>query len=171
MIHHNIDVVCHKNEIFISDSKRGFFIKVFDHTGKLMRTIVHNSERCKRVTEAYKEKAIKYLHMHDPWGFQGRLPQQAMIFYTFFPPIESIRVFKDRLFATTYIESQKGHEIIVMDLKGAIVKRIYLPLPSFKYIRSLLTKDLYAFDSGKLYELKKNVGTKCWELHISIIDY
>jgi hypothetical protein len=159
------------DRIFIYDSHRGFFIKVFDHAGKLISIVSHNSERCKRITDEYKAKVIDYRLERDPQGYFKNIPKEAFFFYTFYPPIESIRMAENLLFATTYIEKDLGHEIVVMDLTGQITKRIYPRLPSFKYTKSLLAKDLYAFDQGKLYQLIQNKTTELWELHISPIDY
>lgn len=171
LIHHTMDAAVRGDRIYIYDSSRGFFIKIYDHTGELLNTFSHNGERCKRITDEYKVKAIDSILGREPKGYYNKIPKESFIFYTFYPPIESLRMAEDFLFATTYLETDQGHEIIVMDLAGQIIKRIYPRLPSFKYTKSLLTKDLYAFDQGKLYQLVQNKSTKLWELHIDPIDY
>jgi hypothetical protein len=171
LISHSMDAEVWGDRIFIFDSNRGFFIKVFDHTGQLLKIINHNSERCKRITDEYKTKAINFLLDSNRSDYYKKIPKESFAFYTFYPPIESLRTAENLLFATTYIEKDQGHEIIVMDLMGQIIKRIYPRLPSFKYTKSLLAKDLYAFDQGKMYQLVQNKTTELWELHISSIDY
>lgn len=171
MLHHIIEAVVWEDRIYIYDSHRGFFIKVFDQTGQLLKIINHNSERCQRVTDQYKAKAIDFLLENDPQEYYKKIPKGALAFYTFYPPIESFRIAENSLFVTTYLEKEPGHEIVVMDLDGKIAKRIYPLLPSFKYIKSLLAKDLYAFGHGKLYQLIKNKTTGTWELHIDPLEY
>jgi hypothetical protein len=171
LIHHTMEAVVQEDRILIIDSHRGFFIKVFDHTGKLLKIINHNSERCQRISDEFRAKAIDFIVANDPYDYYKKVPREAFSFYTFYPPIESLRTAKNSLFATTYLEKDRGHEIIVMDLEGQIIKRIYPRLPSFKYWKSLLAKDLYAFDRGKLYQLAKNETTGLWELNIDPIDY
>ena len=171
LIHHTMDVVIWNDRIFIFDSNRGFFIKVYDHVGQLLNSVSHNSERCKRITDEYKAKVIDYRLERDLQGYFKKIPKEAFAFYTFFPPIESLRIAENLLLATTYLEKDGGHEIVVMDLTGQIIKRIYPLLPSFKCTKSLLTKDLYAFHQGKLYQLVQNKSTEVWELHIDPIDY
>jgi hypothetical protein len=171
MIHHIIEAVVWEDRIFIYDSHRGFFIKVFDHTGQLLKVINHNSERCQRITDQFKARAIDFLLENDPQDYYKKIPKGAFAFYTFYPPIESMRIAENFLFVTTFIENDNGHEIVVMDLEGQITKRIYPLLPSFKYTKSLLAKDLYAFDQGKLYQLVKNDSTGAWELHIEPVEY
>lgn len=171
LIHHTMDAVVLEDKIFVYDSHRGFFIKVFDHSGQLLNIVSHNSERCKRITDEYKAKVIDYRLERDPQGYFKNIPKESFAFYTFYPPIESLRTAKNFLFATTYLEKDQGHEIVVMDQTGQITKRIYPRLPSFKYYKSLLAKDLYAFDKGKLYQLVQNKTTKLWELHIDPADY
>ena len=171
LIHYTMDAEIWEDKIFIFDSHRGFFIKIFDHTGKLLKTVSHNSERCKRITEEYKAKAINSVMEKEPAEYFKNIPKEAFVFYTFYPPIESLRIAENFLFATTYLEGDHGHEIVVMNLEGQIIKRIYPHLPSFKYTKSLLTKDLYAFDQGKLYQLAQNKSAELWELHIDPVDY
>ncbi|UCE40394.1 MAG: hypothetical protein JSV17_13150 [Candidatus Aminicenantes bacterium] len=171
LISHSMDAEVSGDRVFIFDSHRGFFLKAFDNTGQLLNTVSHNSERCKRITDEYKTKAINFLLDSNRSDYYKKIPNEAFVFYTFYPPIESLRTAENFLFATTYIEKDQGHEIVVMDLTGQIVKRIYPLLPSFKYTKSLLAKDLYSFDQGKLYQLVQNKTTKHWELHISSIDY
>jgi len=171
LIHHTMEAVVREDRIFIHDSHRGFFVKVFDHAGKLVKIINHNSERCQRISDDFKAKAIEFIAANDPYDYYKKIPKEAFSFYTFYPPLESLRTAEDFLFATTYLEKDQGHEIIVMDLTGQIIKRIYPGLPSFKYWKSLLAKDLYAFEQGKLYQLVKNETTGLWELHIDPIDY
>ncbi len=171
LISHSMDAKVLDDRIFIFDSNRGFFIKVYDHTGKLLNAVSHNSERCKRITDEYKAKVIDSRLERDPQDYFKKIPKEAFAFYTFYPPIESLRTAENFLLATTYLEEDQGHEIIVMDLTGQIIKRIYPRLPSFKYTKSLLAKDLYAFHRGKLYQLIQNKTTKLWELHIDPIDY
>lgn len=171
LIHHSMDAEIWNDRIFIFDSNRGFFIKVYDHTGQLLNSVSHNSERCKRITEEYKAKAINSVMQKEPAEYYKKIPKEAFVFYTFYPPIESLRTAESFLFATTYLEKDGGHEIIVMDLTGQIIKRIYPRLPSFKCTKSLLTKDLYAFDQDKLCQLVQNKISKVWELHIDPIDY
>ena len=166
-----MEAVVQQERILIYDSHRGFFIKVFDHTGKLMKIINHNSERCQRISDEYKAKAVDFILANDPNDYYKKIPKEAFAFFTFYPPLESLRTAEDYLFATTYLEKDKGHEIVVMDSAGQITKRIYPMLPSFKYYKSLLAKDLYAFDQGKLYQLAKNKTTGIWELCVDPIDY
>ena len=170
MIRHIMDAEIWGDRIFIYDSNRGFFLKVFDHTGQLLRMVSHNSERCKRITDEYKAKAIDFTLENDPYDYYKKIPKESFAFYTFFPPIESLRIAENILFATTYLEKDPGHEIVVMDLTGQIVRRIYPRLPSFKYTKSLLAKDLYAFDKDKMYQLVKNKTTELWELQIDPIN-
>ncbi len=171
LIRHTMGAVVRENHIFIHDSHRGFFVKVFDLTGKLVKTINYNSERCQRISDEFKAKAIDSVVANDPQGYYTKIPREAFSFYAFYPPMESLRTAENFLFATTYLEKDQGHEIVVMDLAGQIIKKVYPRLPSFKYFKSPLAKDLYAFDQGRLYQLVKNESTGLWEIHIDPVDY
>jgi hypothetical protein len=171
LIRHIMDAAVWGDRIYIYDSHRGFFIKVFDHTGKLLKIINHNSERCKRINDEYKARAIDFLLKNDPYDYYNKIPKESFAFYTFYPPIESLRIAESLLFVTTYLENDQGHEIIVMDMTGEIIKRISPRLPSFQYTKSLLAKDLYAFHQGKLYQLVQNKTTGLWELLVDPVEY
>jgi hypothetical protein len=72
-----------------------------------------------------------------------------------------------RIYATTYKKVDGKTEMIVLDLEGRIVRRLYLPLASIRPGRGPLRFDLFTVARGKLYELMQKDGKGPWQLVIT----
>ena len=72
-----------------------------------------------------------------------------------------------RIYATTYKKVDGKTEMIVLDLEGRIVRRLYLPLASIRPGRGPLRFDLFTVARGKLYELVQKDGKGPWELVVT----
>jgi len=72
-----------------------------------------------------------------------------------------------KIYATTYKKLDGQTEMIVLDLEGRILKRLYLPLRSVRPQRGVLRNDLFTVNRGRLYELVQNEGTGAWELMVT----
>jgi hypothetical protein len=83
------------------------------------------------------------------------------------PLLHQYCVSEDKIYATTYKKENDKTEMIILDLKGNILKRLFLPLSSIQPKRGVLRYDLFTVDRGKLYELIKNEETERWELFIT----
>jgi hypothetical protein len=72
-----------------------------------------------------------------------------------------------KIYATTYKKKDSQTEMIILDLEGRILRRLYLPLASIRPERGVLRYDLFYVDQEKLYELVENRETGKWELVIT----
>ena len=72
-----------------------------------------------------------------------------------------------RIYATTYKKVDGKTEMIVLDLEGRILRRLYLPLTSIRPQRGVLRYDLFTVSQGKLYELVQNTAKGAWELLVT----
>ena len=80
-------------------------------------------------------------------------------------------VSNDKIYATTNKKKDNKTEMIILDLKGRILTRLYLPLTSIQPERGVLRYDLFVVDQEKLYEVIKNKETEKWELLITDLDW
>jgi hypothetical protein len=83
--------------------------------------------------------------------------------YTFpkyFPAFKRIFINSGNIYAVTFKKKSNKNEIIIMDLKGKILKRVFLELRG---------KCLQFFDGG-LYYLNDNFANEEWELFYEPID-
>ena len=87
------------------------------------------------------------------------------------PLLHQYCVSDDKIYATTFKKMDNKTEMIVLDLKDNILRRLYLPLTSIQAKRGVLRYDLFVVDRAKLYELIKNEETGKWELLISDIEH
>lgn len=71
------------------------------------------------------------------------------------------------IYATTYKKKDDKTEMLVLDLEGRILRRLYLPLASIRPKRGVLRYDLFTVSQDKLYELVQNKETGKWELVIT----
>ena len=72
-----------------------------------------------------------------------------------------------RIYATTYKKIDGKTEMIILDLEGRILRRLYLPLTSIRPQRGVLRYDLFTVSQGKLYELVQNSAKGAWELLVT----
>ncbi len=86
------------------------------------------------------------------------------------PLLHQYCVSDNKIYATTYKKMDNKTEMIVLDLKGNIIRRLYLPLDSIQPKRGVLRYDLFIVYGEKLYELIKNEETAKWELLITDLD-
>ncbi len=166
LLPHRIDVACDKDRIFISDTRKGFFIRVIEASGRDLPALDRSGDVDKiPVTKADQEKIIEDIRLNEPeWVYEQATKSQ---FPEYYPLLHRFLVSDGKIYATTYKVQDGQHEMLILDLKGNILKRIFLPLPSMRPFRRILRSDLFAVDRGKLFELVKNPETQVWELHQS----
>jgi hypothetical protein len=75
-----------------------------------------------------------------------------------------------RIYATTYKKVDGRREMIVLDLEGRILRRVYLPLTSIRPERGVVRYDLFTVSGGKLYELVQTAGKDTWELVVTDLE-
>lgn len=81
--------------------------------------------------------------------------------------LHQFSVSENRVYATTYKRLDGRTEMIVLDLEGRILQRLYLPLASIRSSRGVLRQDLFTVSQGKLYELVQDAGTGIWQLLVT----
>ncbi len=82
-------------------------------------------------------------------------------------PLHQFSVSDNRIYATTYKKVEGRTEMLVLDLEGRILQRLYLPLTSIRPGRGVLRQDLFTVSQGKLYELVQDAGTGIWQLLVT----
>ena len=85
----------------------------------------------------------------------------------FYPLLHHFEISSDKIYATTYKKLENKNEMIILDIKGDILTRLFISIPSIKQNRGALRFDLFDVFEEKLYEVLKNDKTDKWELHIT----
>lgn len=167
---YRIDATCDGEHIVVSDSERGFFVKIFDAQGNLRRTIDKSDEvEAISFTDADRDEYMESARLREARWVYEQLSQNPN-FKDYFPLTKNVQVDGDRLYATTWRKQGDRREIVVLDLEGRILERIFVPLRSFSLSRRILRFDPYVIHEGRLYEMVRNESTDMFELLVTQLD-
>ena len=161
---HRIEVAVGGDEIFVSDTDKGLFIRVFDLDGKERATIdLTATEATVPVSEGDKARLLEDIRLTRSESVHAFAKANAR-FPDAFPRIHEMRYADGRLYITTHREKGGLHELLVLDTRGKILDRLYLRLPSFHHFRGAVRSDLFDVTGGALYELVQNAETRAWDV-------
>ncbi len=135
------------DKVFIAQPKKGFYIEVFNKNGEKLYQIEKNVEKIK------SGEKHRQLYMDEILYFVGRRrferARERGIFKKpmreFLPAINNFWVLNDRIYMKTYDITETKQKYIILDLKGNILKTVFLP----KTYREILT-----FSKNKFYYLE-----------------
>ena len=162
VITHTFFFLINEDKIFIVDSKKGFFIDVFDANGNHLYAIDKKLEPV-NVKEAQKPKILDSLYLN--YKELTRIKKKsAFTFYDTYPPIRQAWIDNGKIYATTYKENKGTNEMIILDLKGNILKTIMIPIKSTKDYKVQGEFDTYTVNKNVLYEVIEDEQTGNWSL-------
>ncbi|MCP4215933.1 MAG: hypothetical protein GY765_14865 [bacterium] len=90
---------------------------------------------------------------------------KPLTFDDYLPAIRDVLVKDQKIYVVTYRKIGDDHELLVLDMKGKLLKETSLPLVR----RTVLALYPYAVDGGKLYQLVEDEESEEWELRITPI--
>jgi beta-lactamase regulating signal transducer with metallopeptidase domain len=160
-----IDFAVAEDKIYVADTRKGFHIAVFDSLGTPLYEINKDYVPLP-VPPDYKAALMNKLQRTQGW-----LNQVANIkFRDSFPAFYSYKIADGKIYVSTYAEKDGLHELVVMNLKGDVLKRSFaFPLgPSYEsmYNNFCVAKDQYAILSDNIYYLVKNKTNGSYGLRI-----
>ena len=159
---HYFNFLVYNDSIFIADSSRGFYIEVFNNEGQLLYKIDKNNEvENIPVTDKIKSDFLKQNKNSDDVKLAGMFGKKVK--YTFpkyFPAFKRIFIDSGKIYAVTYKQKSNKNEIIIMDLKGKILNRVFIELGG---------GCMNVFNGG-LYYLKDNLDNEEWEIFYEPIN-
>lgn len=161
------------NKLFVEESPEGFCIKVFDEKGNELYEIKKPFDAIK-VEAGHREQLIKDFQ-DDPWvkpqiralgGWEEVKKIVQIQFLDYFPAIKNLDISGGKLIIQTFRESQGKEEYIVMDFKGNIEKKLFVP-PKVKVhlMPQIFGVKLSAVQDGKLFFVQENEDEE-WELQV-----
>jgi len=159
------------NKIFVEKSIEGFFVDVYNAEGEKLYQIKKEYEKVK-VANSDKEEVLR-LYKADPLvkqiGYENLKNRIQFIYPDSYPPIQSINGFGGNIYVKTFKKQGNKEEYIVMDLKGNVLRRIYMPLVEKAPLMARLNGidlQIYSIYKDKFYYLKENEDEEAWELHV-----
>jgi hypothetical protein len=142
----------YNNRIYVGDTRKGFFIDVFDNSGNRLYSINKKYEKIKMtrdhikdIREGNKENDRLYTNLTG-----GKIKH---VFRDFFPAYKDFSVQDDKLYVFTYRKKNGKREVIIMDLSGKELGRTFVTITRINTIAN-----------GRYYYLKDNIETEEWEL-------
>ncbi len=163
--------------IFVDKSVKGPYIDVYNSSGEKLYKINLPYEK-KIISSAYKKKVVNELEF-DP-QITGQLLQNKIswkdfsknfkyVFPKYYPSIQSMNIDDGKIYVKTFEKEGNKNKYIIMDLKGKILKTIYLKPTVKKWIMSsMMGINLEIIRNGKIYYIIENDDND-WELHIQDI--
>ena len=150
------------DKIFIAQPHKGFYIDVFDEHGKKLYHIQKEMEKIKAGEihrEAYKEEILYFLgrRLYEKARDRG-IYKKPMKEYL--PPIKRFWVMDHKIYVKTYDITAVKEKYVIMNLKGNILKTVFLP----KTYREILT-----FKNNRFYYLKESEDDDGWVLHSEVL--
>lgn len=152
----------YNDKVFVADSRKGLFFKVFDHRGQWLYDIrvpttpVTISRQVKERELANLERQAWWAHLKD--RFTPQMPES-------YPEIRHFLIIDKKIYILTYQE--KGGECLmkILDLQGKTLGTIFVPAAMEE------TRALYGIDNNRYYYLKDNEESETWELHAARLEY
>jgi len=141
--------------IYLADTKKGFYIAVYDQKGNKIDEI--NKDFPKRpVSPALVKAAREKLEDTVVWKKYGIYMKTVVPQYL--PAFEDFIVNDGKIYVFTFPGQDNQKELILMDLKGNILGKTFVP-----------AADHYTAANDNYYYLYKNENNE-WELHIITLN-
>jgi len=155
-----------EDKIFVADTRKGFFIAVFDSQGQPLYEIdlpYKETKVPKQFEDAFYDRIRQSDHAEELFR------RNNYLFRKVFPALVDFQINDGKIYVTSSIHKENLYEIIVLDLKGGILKRSF-SLPSKLYLRALHNNQMgtkvFAIHDNKIYSLDYNDEEDIYELHI-----
>lgn len=157
-IYHN-----YREKIFVDGKNK--VIRVFDNKGEKLYDINLKYDRIK-ITDEIKNKYLKYYRENPFWRQRWERLKKWYIFPDYLPVVQDFVVKDERIYILTYKEENDKFEFLVLDIKGKLLKKVFLPLVKSSYIW------YYPWDisKGKLYKIVEKEDSERYELHVDEIN-
>jgi hypothetical protein len=141
-------------------------IHVLDNSGKELYSILPRYEPVE-ITEIHKKRYLTFWRTDIRAEFEAF--KNRLKFPDEFPPIRNFHILADKIYIITHQEKNNQCKMLVLDIKGKLLKETYVSLVDI----NMLIPDLYNYYTiykDKLYILRDNQDTEEWELYIERID-
>ena len=157
------------NKIFPKGLEEDFVINVFAASGQKLYSINREYKKIK-MTEADKKRYLDYFKTSRVFGKAYDQMKPRLEFPVYFPALQTVRYT-----AVTYGKKKGKTEVLVLDLKGKLLKTVFLPfhqkddelaMTLENRVSRQVTNSTFAIKNGKFYQVLENRDKESWELHI-----
>lgn len=146
-------------KIIVPGADNRFLVEILNPDGSKAATISRDYSPLK-VSDQYKEKVYETFKTM-PATKQAFDQIKAMItFSSEFPPFMTIIPADNLVYIWTYNQKNNLEEFFIYDLKGKLVKQVFLPVYYLYGIRP----NAYAIKNNTFYQVVENTDDESWEL-------
>jgi hypothetical protein len=150
-----LDYKVFEDKIFLGNTSKGFYFEILDKEGKQLYRI--NKEYKKQpFTEKHKKEFLEAMKLNPM--FKRNKNRVEFEYRDFFPAYKGFQVKNGKIYVFTNETKEKTTKVIVLDLKGNVLKTAYLPLKG----RSSIYND-------RFYYLLEDEEAEEWGLYVQEI--
>jgi hypothetical protein len=160
-------IQCYKNKILILDHKDTSLIHNFDDRGNKLKPIMTGLSELK-LTRSKKNEIVDWFKAGRRSAIYGIPPHMVEKFIHFpesLPAIRNFQVKDGLLYLQTYNSREDSGEFYIIDFKGHIKYKGFLPGAAVEKIQ-MGPSTRYCFHKKKYYYLLENAKTETWELYV-----
>jgi hypothetical protein len=154
----------YKDKLYVFDNRGDFVIRIFDAAGKSAGAISMGYKKT-GITGEFKAKIEGWMAQDPMFKSMPDNYRKMFVFPGYFPVMRNFVVADDRIYVHTYNAKGENDEFIILDMKGKVLKRVFL--------RNIMINPLaplsYTFYKGSYIYLLENEDTDKWELHVEKI--
>jgi hypothetical protein len=151
-----INYQIYNEKIFMGDTAKGFFFRVFNQKGEKLYDIKVEYEK-RKFTE---EDKTNFLNSIKKSKYYERNKDRIMYkFPEYFPAYRLFYITSGKIYVFTYKKRDKMRELIILDLRGNVLKTTF-----FDY------KNMSTIYNDRFYYLKENEEEEEWELFVEDIQ-
>lgn len=175
MVPESINFSIYDEKIFIEESHQGFIISVFDNKGEKLYQIKKNYNPIKitaghkeRILEDFKNDSLVTAQIKGAGGWNNFRKLIVMNYPETYPPLQELNIANGKLYVTTYEEKDELEKMMVMDLKGKVLRETFIiKTPKSSFLARLIGKKarLYKILNDTIYYLYENADDEEWEIH------
>lgn len=151
----------YRDKVLVSDW-RNSCIYVYNDKGEKIHHIKLEYKRVKMTAEL-KKQYVKLYKEEDPyWRARWENLKKWFVYPEYLPVVWYFKVADEKIYIFTHKTKNKKQEILVLDMKGKLLKRLYLPMVRWD-IMGLMP---FTIKNDRLYQLVENEETEQCDLHM-----
>jgi outer membrane protein assembly factor BamB len=173
----NLQFATYKDKIFVKPFVLQRVLDVYDTTGEKLYSINREYEKVD-VSDADIQRYHNYFRTYAKVRKNYEEIRKKLQFADAFPAIQTFTAADGKIYVVTYKKKHLNSEVLVLDLKGKLLKTVYLPLfkNDAEFYRSIennifrrKNNSTFAISEGKLYQILEDEDEETWELQVTDI--
>ena len=149
----------YKDKIFFDDENGA--INVLNSQGDMLYSVSPKYDKVK-LTKIHKERYLMFWRTGIKQEYE--IFGDRLKFPVVFPFIRNFHVVNDKIYIITHHEKDNKNEMLIFDLKGKLLKQVFVPLTDVNMLNPLLF-NYYTINNDRLYIVRENEDKEEWELH------